>query len=295
MHVALVARPGRRPCRPRRAPARGRRRSRSGSGRSKAIESPVCPLARLRAVERVGLRPRSSGPRTCASSRAGRARAGGGSSRPILPHRVSLRAMRAIDAAHLGSEQVICGWELDGVLVDPGPESTRDRAARGARRRLRAARAPAHAHPLRPRRRHRRARAPLARPAGLRARARRAAPDRPRAARGERRAAVRRRGRPRARCGARSCRCPRRTCTVLSGGETVLGEFRVEYTPGPRLAPRRLPARAERHGVRRRRRRRADPARRLRDRPDAAAGHRRRGLGRARSTSSRAGSRRRSR
>jgi glyoxylase-like metal-dependent hydrolase (beta-lactamase superfamily II) len=34
--------------------------------------------------------------------------------------------MRAIDARHLGSERVICCWEVDGVLIDPGPQSTED-------------------------------------------------------------------------------------------------------------------------------------------------------------------------
>jgi len=32
--------------------------------------------------------------------------------------------MRSIDVRHMGSEKVICCWETDGVLVDPGPEST---------------------------------------------------------------------------------------------------------------------------------------------------------------------------
>src|SRR5215213_9772765 len=32
--------------------------------------------------------------------------------------------MRAIDVRHLGTEKVICAWELDGVVIDPGPEST---------------------------------------------------------------------------------------------------------------------------------------------------------------------------
>jgi glyoxylase-like metal-dependent hydrolase (beta-lactamase superfamily II) len=32
--------------------------------------------------------------------------------------------MRAIDTLHLGNERVICAWELDGVLIDPGPQST---------------------------------------------------------------------------------------------------------------------------------------------------------------------------
>ncbi len=31
--------------------------------------------------------------------------------------------MRPIDVLHLGHERVICCWEHDGVLVDPGPES----------------------------------------------------------------------------------------------------------------------------------------------------------------------------
>ena len=32
--------------------------------------------------------------------------------------------MRAIDVRHLGLEKVICAWEVDGVIVDPGPQST---------------------------------------------------------------------------------------------------------------------------------------------------------------------------
>jgi glyoxylase-like metal-dependent hydrolase (beta-lactamase superfamily II) len=31
--------------------------------------------------------------------------------------------VRPIDVRHLGREHVICCWELDGVLVDPGPQS----------------------------------------------------------------------------------------------------------------------------------------------------------------------------
>src|SRR5919198_6758216 len=31
--------------------------------------------------------------------------------------------MRAIDVEHLGNDRVICCHEVDGVLVDPGPES----------------------------------------------------------------------------------------------------------------------------------------------------------------------------
>lgn len=31
--------------------------------------------------------------------------------------------MRAIDLEHMGREHVICCWQVDGVLVDPGPQS----------------------------------------------------------------------------------------------------------------------------------------------------------------------------
>jgi len=34
--------------------------------------------------------------------------------------------MRAIDLRHMGSDKVICCWEIDGVLVDPGPGTTED-------------------------------------------------------------------------------------------------------------------------------------------------------------------------
>ena len=33
------------------------------------------------------------------------------------------RAVRAIDVHHLGRPKVICCWEVDGVLIDPGPQS----------------------------------------------------------------------------------------------------------------------------------------------------------------------------
>src|SRR3954462_12308635 len=32
--------------------------------------------------------------------------------------------MRAIDVRHKGREKVICCWEMDGVLIDPGPGIT---------------------------------------------------------------------------------------------------------------------------------------------------------------------------
>jgi len=34
--------------------------------------------------------------------------------------------MREIDLHHLGREKVICCWEVDGLLVDPGPQSTEE-------------------------------------------------------------------------------------------------------------------------------------------------------------------------
>jgi glyoxylase-like metal-dependent hydrolase (beta-lactamase superfamily II) len=35
--------------------------------------------------------------------------------------------MRAIDVVHQGLEHVICVWQVDDVIVDPGPESTSER------------------------------------------------------------------------------------------------------------------------------------------------------------------------
>jgi glyoxylase-like metal-dependent hydrolase (beta-lactamase superfamily II) len=34
--------------------------------------------------------------------------------------------MRPIDVMHLGHEHVICAWEVDGLIVDPGPQSCED-------------------------------------------------------------------------------------------------------------------------------------------------------------------------
>ena len=82
---------------------------------------------------------------------------------------------------------------------------------------------------------------------------------------------------------------PEANLRVLDGGEAR------RWVPGgvharPRLAPRRLPARGQRHRPVRGRRGGAD-RRRPADRPDAAARHRRRRLAATRSTSSRAGGR----
>jgi glyoxylase-like metal-dependent hydrolase (beta-lactamase superfamily II) len=40
--------------------------------------------------------------------------------------RVSSQRVRPIDVMHLGHEHVICAWEVDGLLVDPGPQSCED-------------------------------------------------------------------------------------------------------------------------------------------------------------------------
>src|SRR5215210_552461 len=40
--------------------------------------------------------------------------------------RVSSQRVRPIDVKHMGHEHVICCWEVDGVLVDPGPQSCED-------------------------------------------------------------------------------------------------------------------------------------------------------------------------
>ena len=140
--------------------------------------------------------------------------------------------MRAIDVRHKGNEKVICAWHVDGVIVDPGPQSTEDTLleALGGRG---PARDPPHAHPLRPRGRHRLAAAPLARRARLRARAsarrtwRRPSGSWPAPARlygGEE--------------GLRDLwgevvPVPEaEPARAVAGGETVLDAFRVEYTPG---------------------------------------------------------------
>ena len=39
---------------------------------------------------------------------------------------VSSQRVRPIDLMHLGHEHVICCWEADGLLIDPGPQSCED-------------------------------------------------------------------------------------------------------------------------------------------------------------------------
>ena len=187
VHVALVRDRARRPCRPRRGPARGRRRSRSGSAGRRRSTGPSAPWRGCRGRARW----------TAARARVARVGAhhpravGLGQAVSRLISRVSSRTVRVIDVNHLGREQVIGCWEVDGVLVDPGPQSCEETllaALDGQRPR---ALLLTHIHFD-----HAgaagRARAALAGPAGLRPRARRAAPGRPRAARRQRGAPVRR-------------------------------------------------------------------------------------------------------
>ena len=138
--------------------------------------------------------------------------------------------MRAIDTRHMGNEKVICCWEVDGVLVDPGPQSTEDtvlEALGGERPR---AILLTHVHIDH---------------AGVTGALVRRWPDLP--------VYVHERGAPHMaapeRLVASSARIyggdealrrrlgdvapvPEGNMTALTGGETVLDDFRVEYTPG---------------------------------------------------------------
>ena len=219
-------------------------------------------------------RGRSNGPRTCASSRACRAPGGGGSSQPILPY--PARPMRQIDVLHRGREKVIACFEIDGVLVDPGPQSCEETllAALGGERPK--ALLLTHIHFD-----HAGAAGALVRalagPRRLRPRARRAAHGAtpsgswpaPRGCTAARRAC--------ARPGARSSRCPRRTSSADRRRDRARLQGRLHARP--RLPPRLLTCTRHRLGVRGRHGRRADPAVGPHARADAAAGHRRRGVG----------------
>ena len=87
------------------------------------MTSPVWPLARLRPVQLVGLlgggmaRVRPHHPGTVA---LGQAVLGAHGDAGLY----GPAALREIDVLHLGRERVICCFALDGVLVDPGPESS---------------------------------------------------------------------------------------------------------------------------------------------------------------------------
>jgi len=138
--------------------------------------------------------------------------------------------MRVIDTRHLGNEKVICCWEVDGVLVDPGPESTLEtliEALGGAAPRAvllthihfdhaGASGALVRRWPGLPVYVHERGARHMASPERLVASAARLYGGEDGLARlwGE------------------VVPVPEANLHVLTGGETVLGDFRVEYTPG---------------------------------------------------------------
>jgi glyoxylase-like metal-dependent hydrolase (beta-lactamase superfamily II) len=138
--------------------------------------------------------------------------------------------MRVLDVVHLGRERVIGCWEVDGVLVDPGPESSLEHllAAAGEGFEPRAVLL-THIHfdhagasgalvrrwPDLPVYVHSRGARHLADPERLVASATRLyGEDGMKTLWGE------------------VVPVPQANLHVLEGGETVLGDFRVEYTPG---------------------------------------------------------------
>jgi glyoxylase-like metal-dependent hydrolase (beta-lactamase superfamily II) len=138
--------------------------------------------------------------------------------------------MRSIDVRHLGNEKVICCWEVDGVLVDPGPESTAESLLAGLGDVEPTAILLTHIHfdhggasgalvrrwPDLPVYVHERGAPHMADPERLVASAARLYG-------GEEELA---------RLWGEVVPVPERNLHVLHGGETVLGDFRVEYTPG---------------------------------------------------------------
>ena len=138
--------------------------------------------------------------------------------------------MRAIDVRHLGNEKVICCWDVDGVLVDPGPESTQETLLAGLGDVEPSAILLTHIHfdhagvsgalvrrwPDLPVYLHEVGAPHMAAPERLVASAARLYGGEDELARlwGE------------------VVPVPERNLHVLKGGETVLGDFRVEYPPG---------------------------------------------------------------
>jgi len=138
--------------------------------------------------------------------------------------------MRAIDVRHMGNDKVICCWEVDGVLIDPGPQSTEETllaALDGAAPRALllthihfdhagAAGALVRRWPDLPVYVHERGAPHMASPERLVASAARlyGGEEGLRRLWGE------------------VVPVPEPNLNVLTGGETVLGDYRVEYTPG---------------------------------------------------------------
>jgi glyoxylase-like metal-dependent hydrolase (beta-lactamase superfamily II) len=138
--------------------------------------------------------------------------------------------MRAIDLRHMGTENVISCWELDGVLIDPGPQSTEQTLLEALGDRAPSAILLTHIHfdhaavtgalvrrwPDLPVYVHELGAPHMAAPERLVASAARLF--------GGEEGLARRWG--------ELVPVPERNMTVLSGGERVLDDFRVEYTPG---------------------------------------------------------------
>ncbi|HKH17732.1 MAG TPA: MBL fold metallo-hydrolase [Solirubrobacteraceae bacterium] len=138
--------------------------------------------------------------------------------------------MRAIDVRHMGRDKVICCWDVDGVLVDPGPQSTEGTLLEALAERVPSALLLTHIHfdhagasgalvrrwPDLPVYVHERGAPHMAAPERLVASAARLYG-------GEQELA---------RLWGDVVPVPERNLRVLVGGETVLDRFRVEYTPG---------------------------------------------------------------
>jgi glyoxylase-like metal-dependent hydrolase (beta-lactamase superfamily II) len=137
--------------------------------------------------------------------------------------------VRVIDAIHVGRERVIGVWDVDGIIVDPGPESTIETVLAG----LGEGWEPraillTHIHfdhagatgaflerwPNTPVYVHERGAKHMIDPERLVA------------------SATRLYGDDMDRLWGKVIPIPESSVTVLQGGETVLGDFRVEYTPG---------------------------------------------------------------
>jgi glyoxylase-like metal-dependent hydrolase (beta-lactamase superfamily II) len=138
--------------------------------------------------------------------------------------------MRAIDVRHLGNHKVICCWDVDGVLVDPGPESTVETLLEGLGGERPRAVLLTHIHfdhagasgalvrrwPDLPVFVHQRGAPHMAAPERLVASAARLYGGEDGLAR----------------LWGDVVPVPEENLRVLRGGETVLGDFRVDYTPG---------------------------------------------------------------
>ena len=207
----------------------------------------------------------------------------------IVPHRVSLRAMRAIDTAapRPGPGDRLLGGRRRArrSRARPRPRAPARGAGRAASSRARSCSPTSTSTtPARP------GRSCAAGP-GCRSTCTSAARGtwRPGAARRERDAALRRGEMDR--LWGEVVPVPEADLHVLDGGERVLGDYRVAVHARPRLPPRLLPPRADGPRVRRRRRGRRDPARGLRARARRRRPTSTSRRGSARSTSSRAGRR----